>query len=140
MAGGLGIGRDGSNVVDVTLDEWPLVLIRMPRVVDVKASLEFGRAIEKLLERKKQFVLVIDNRPTVDMPSVARKAIASWERLQTAPLRAFAKAMAIVMPNRAMFAIAGLISWLNPPPYPKKCFLDPAEARAWAREKLTPPG
>jgi hypothetical protein len=121
MTGRLTQVRASESTVRVTLEEWPLVSIRMPRVVDLKASFEFTRAIDTLLQRREQFVLVVDNRPTVDMPSVTRKAIASWEKSQDALLRAFAKAMAIVMPNLAMFAIAELISWLNKAPYPKKC-------------------
>jgi hypothetical protein len=125
-----------SGAVEVALDEWPLVMFRMPRVVDVNAAHDLGQAINRLLERRERFVMVVDNRRTSDMPPAARKAVATWEKSQDAPLRAYAKAAAIIMPNRAMFAIAGLISWLNPPPYPKKCFLYEAEAKAWARGQL----
>lgn len=126
----------GSSI-KVVVDEWPVVLFRMPRLVDVKASLELGQAVDKLLRRHEEFVMVVDNTRTSEMPPDARKAMAAWEKSRDAPLRTFAKAAAIIMPNRTMFAIAGLISWLNPPPYPKKCFLHEGEAKAWAREKLT---
>jgi hypothetical protein len=129
-------GETGASV-KVIVDEWPLVVFRMPRLVDVKTCLELGRAIDQLIRRREEFVMVVDNTRTTEMPPDARKAMAAWEKSQDAPLRAFAKAAAIVMPNRTMFAIVGLISWLNPPPYPKKCFLHEGEAKAWAREKLT---
>ncbi len=125
-----------AGAVKVQTGGWPVVVFRMPRLVDVKASLELGRAIETLLKRREEFVMVVDSTATIDMPSDARKAMATWEKSQDAPLRAYAKAAAIIMPNRVMFAIAGLISWLNPPPYPKKCFLDEGDAKAWAREVL----
>lgn len=127
---------DEAGVVRVETDGWPLVVFRMPHLVDVKASLELGRAIDALLLRRQRFVMVVTNAQMVDMPADARKAMATWEKAQDAPLRAYAKAAALVMPNRTLFAIAGLICWLNPPPYPKKCFLDEAEAIAWARERL----
>lgn len=130
------VGATTPGTVETVLTGWPIVVFRLPRLVDVKVALELGREVDKLLERRQAFAMVVDNRHTSDMPSDARKAMAAWEKSQDIPLRAFAKAAAIVMPNRTMFAIAGLISWLNPPPYPKKCFLDETEARAWAREQL----
>lgn len=138
MARGLAQAKEiEPSSIKVVVDEWPLVVFRMPPLVDVKVGLELGREVDKLLRRREEFVMVVDSRRNVDMPSDARKAVADWEKSQDAPLRTFAKAAAIVMPNRTMFAVVGLISWLNPPPYPKKCFLDEAEAKAWAREKLS---
>ncbi|HEU4404868.1 MAG TPA: hypothetical protein VFS43_06210 [Polyangiaceae bacterium] len=128
---------DESSAVKVELDEWPIAVFRMPRIVDVKVAGALGQAIDKLLERKEEFVIVIDSRSTTDTPPDARRAIAAWEKARDAPLRAYAKATAFVMPNRAMFAIVGLISWLNPPPYPKECFLGEGEAKVWVREKLS---
>jgi hypothetical protein len=124
--------------VELAAGEWPVAIIRMPRTVGLDASLRFGRTVEELIARKQDFVLVIDHRPTVRMDAAARKAIAEWEKSRAASLKTFAKALAIVMPNRAMFAVATLITWLNPPPYPKKCFI-PEEwesAKAWARNHL----
>src|SRR5262245_4777744 len=129
--------RECGDVV-VTTEEWPIAVIRMPRLVELEAGLAFGRAVDELTAREKAFALLIDHRATAHMDAAARKAIADWEKSRSASLKTFCKALAIVMPNRAMFAVVTLISWLNPPPYPKRCFL-PAEwprARAWALEHL----
>jgi hypothetical protein len=133
-------GSGEPRSVQVRLELWPVVQLRMPRVVDAEAGREFGRAVDTLVKRQQAFAIVVDNRPTVDMSSVARKEIASWEKSQDATLRTFVRGLAIVMPSRAMFAIAELITWLNPPPYPKKCFLDEREAFEWARAKLAQRG
>lgn len=45
-------------------------------------------------------------------------------------------ALALVVDSRRPFAPAGLVAWWSPPRYPKRCFLNLEDARAWALEQM----
>jgi hypothetical protein len=127
-----------STIFVVDLDRWPVVHLRAPATIDVEVCLEYGRIIEALLARGEEFVVVADNRPATEMDAVARTAMAKWEKAHNDELAVHMKALALVFKSRALYALAGLVAWLNPPPYPKKCFLDVPPAAAWAEQFLSP--
>jgi hypothetical protein len=118
---------------------WPLVFVTGPAVVTMATVDEYNAAVKACLARRKEFVMVSDARATREMGALERKATADFERQNFDELHRWMKALALVFSTRMMWGLATAVSWLSTPPYPKKCFLDTAEAEAWARSKLTKP-
>jgi hypothetical protein len=118
------------------MSRWPVVVLTGPTDITVEVCGEYARVCEELVAHERPFALVSHNPRPITMDAVARKVIADFEKARNVALSRYMKALALTFPSRTLFVLAGLVTMLNPPPYPKKCFLDLDPAIEWASSML----
>lgn len=120
---------------------WPLVVLRVPPVLDVPAIHSMFRGLDRVLERRARFALLVDTRAMTAAPTaVERKLLAQWmtDRVAAEALYNMGNAVVIASP----FARAALtaIQWLRRP-VTAQCFVSSAvEGIDWCRARLVEKG
>lgn len=125
------------EVTRVEEEAWPLVVVRVPPILDAAAIQSMFRGLDRVIERRSKFALLVDTRAMKQPPNaVDRKLLAQWmqDRMAAEALYNMGNAVVIASP----FARAALtaIHWLRRP-VTAQCFVSSAvEGIDWCRERL----
>jgi hypothetical protein len=116
---------------------FPIIFFHFPpQATDASVEL-WMEDWRKILLKKVPFAFISDTRPVREpLTPLQRKLIADFYVSHEAALRMLCKAGASIMTSSINKGVALAISWLRPPPYPRKEFGDLESAQRWVEEKL----
>lgn len=117
--------------------KFPLVIFRLPSVVEVATVDTLEREQEQLFQRGRHFVSMVDLREVSAVPTATvRKRIGEWAKSIEGKSARYQLANALVVESTLIRAALSAVHWLAPPPVPTKVFATDAEAFAFLRSHL----
>jgi SpoIIAA-like len=121
----------------VPIDEagWPVVTVRWSGLVTDAMLQEFLSKMDRWLERRERFALLLDSRGAKGFSPEQRKRLIHHMK-QHAALTTPYLVQAIVLDNPMQRTLFYGINLIFPNPFPSKVFADPAEARSWLGREL----
>jgi hypothetical protein len=102
---------------------WPLVVVRAPRIFAANAAQTMMQGLDRVLERRTSFALLVDTRRIEQPPNaVQRKVLAKWMTERMASEALYDVGNAVVITSVAARAALTAIHWLRRP-VTKHCFV-----------------
>jgi hypothetical protein len=116
---------------------WPLIIVRIPAVLDGPAIQSMFRGMERVVARKSRFATLVDTRALTQYPNaLERKVLAQWMTAHTAAEALYNVGNAIVIASPAARAVLTAIHWLRRP-VTAQCFVSaPVEGIDWLCMRL----
>ena len=104
------------RLVEVDDSAWPLVIVRIPPVLDTAAIESMFRGMDGVVDRKSRFAAMIDTRELSQFPNaVERKTIATWMTERTTAEALYNLGNAVVMTSPSARAVFTAIQWIRRP-------------------------
>lgn len=123
------------SIVDSS--KFPLVVFRLPPVIEVSTIDTLEQEQEHLFQRGRNFVSMVDLRTIKSVPTATvRKRIGDWAKSIESKSMRYQLANALVVDNTLVRAALSAVHWLAPPPVPTKVFATDAEALPFLRSHL----
>lgn len=104
------------NSVQIDVEAWPLVIMRMPEALDPGAIKDWMEGIDAVLARKARFSAVVDTRPMKHLPNaVERRQLIEQLNRRTFAERTYNIGNGVVINSAAARAALTAINWVRPP-------------------------
>lgn len=117
----------------------PLVALRPTAAVDDPVALDATyRALERVLAKRRRFLMLFDLRGASSSPN-RRRRLLDWGLQHERELRAYLGASALVVSNGFERGIVTAMLWLHPVPWPMRVFSSVEDAEAWLLQENAEP-
>jgi hypothetical protein len=122
---------------------WPLLVVEMPRVVNVAAIRSVIDGYERLLARNERFAHVVDGSAIAKFPgTVERKMLADWltDAARIEKEHRLTVGTGIVVTSGPMRALMSALNWIRRPTTPQTLTATRSEAIDWCCARLAEAG
>jgi hypothetical protein len=122
---------------------WPMVLIEMPRSMNMVTIESIIAGFESLHARDERFIIVVDCSPVTRFPGAAeRRRLLDWMKheAQFARERRHTIGSAVVLTSGPMRALLSAMNWVHRPAAPQEWTATLGEAVDWSCERLVEAG
>jgi hypothetical protein len=125
------------NQVEVNAEAWPIVVIRIPRILDLPAIDSMCEGYDRVLERKAKFAAVVDTTAISRVPNaVERNRIAQYMKARTFAEAAYNLGNGVVIVSAPARAVLTALNWIRPTVTPQHLVATFQEALDWCCERL----
>lgn len=125
------------HLVDVQEAAWPLVVVRIPPVLDVRAIESMYQGFDRMVTRRTKFTALVDTSALRTFPqAVERKLIAEGRASRVMTEAAFNLGNAVFLTSAAARLVLRLIEWVRPPVVPQYLVPTFAEGVEWCCGRL----
>jgi hypothetical protein len=105
-----------TRLVEVDESAWPIILVRIPSVLDLPAIQSMFDGLDRVVARESKFATVVDTRALTQFPNaIERKIIAKFMIERTTAEALYNLGNAVVMSSPAARAVFTAIQWLRRP-------------------------
>lgn len=127
-------------MAEVEIDEtqWPIVVVRMPRVVSTPEFVAYLAKLSEIRARRVDYALVLDARASLGLSALHRRMQAEYIDAGIHITRTHLKGFAFVARHAFQRGALTAIFWLRQPAWPHRVFDSAAEARRWCADLLGP--
>jgi hypothetical protein len=127
--------------VEIDTTAWPLVVMRMPAVLDLAAIDGFLQGIDSVLARKAKFSAIIDTTALQRFPNaVERQRLVEQLNLRTFAEKTYNVGNGVVIVSTPARAVLTAINWLRPPTTTQHLVGTFPEALEWCCSRLATAG
>jgi hypothetical protein len=127
--------------VEIDTTAWPLVVMRMPPVLDLAVIDGFLKGIDGVLARKAKFSAIIDTTALQRFPNaVERQRMVEQLNLRTFAEKAYNVGNAVVIVSTPARAVLTAINWVRPPATTQHLVGTFPEALEWCCGRLVDAG
>jgi len=129
------------NQVDFDESGWPIILVRIPRVLDSAAVDTLLAGFDRVLTRQAKFAAVTDSTLITQMPAaLERSRLGEYMKARTMAEATFNMGNAIVLANAVPRAVLTAVNWVRRPLTPQFFTGTRVEAVEWCRDRLVKSG
>jgi hypothetical protein len=129
------------GLVEVRLDAWPLVLVRIPEALDPPAIDSMIEGWERVFARASKFSGLIDTSALTQFPdAVGRKRIADWLTTRAMTEKLYCVGNAVVITSTLARAGLTAINWVRKPISPQNLVGSRVQGIEWCCERLVAAG
>jgi hypothetical protein len=132
-----------AETAQFTDSTWPLLLVRMPPIMNVTAIASIIQGFERVLARKERFALVADCSPIVKFPAaLERRMLTDWlgQEARIEKEKLYTVATGVVLTSGAMRAFVSALYWVRRPPTPQVFKATQGEAVEWCCDRIVEAG
>jgi hypothetical protein len=130
--------KSSPQAEEILFDEslWPLVVIRIPKVVTGENFQVYLERITALLYRRERYVSVLDTRAVTRIPTEARNQQAEWVREHEELMREVLMGSAYVINSPFIRLTLSVLLHIKPLPMPHIVVPTVIDGVAWAANRL----
>lgn len=125
-------------MAEVEIDEtqWPIVIVRMPRVVSTPEFVAYLAKLSEIRSRRIDYALVLDARASLGLSALHRRMQAEYIDAGIHITRTYLKGFAFVARHAFQRGALTAIFWLRHPAWPHRVFDSASEAKRWCADLL----
>jgi hypothetical protein len=128
-------------LVELQEGGWPLVIVRIPPVLDEVAIKSMFAGFDRMTARRRKFSALIDTSAMTGVPdALGRKLIAEERISRSMTEAAFNLGNAVLMVSAPARVVLRLIEWMRPPVVPQRLVATEAEGIEWCCGQLIKAG
>src|SRR5262249_51820673 len=128
----------GGNLVEVSTEAWPLVLVRIPEKLDDPAIDSMLTGLDAVVALRSKFTLLIDSRKLSTSPDArARARLGEYMKERSFAEAAFNCGNGVIISSAWSRSVLTAINWFRPPLTKQSFFGTFHDGLEWCCERLT---